>query len=169
VDKASEPAVRYDPADPQRFALSWAVDHSGGRWAAVAFLWLCLGGLVGFGLCVIGWQALRQLRDVRHAAERSDEVVLGIASYKELIVNGRHTGWVIELRWKDLQGREQRSKVQLRRKEQLLCNATRTRTVGLVSAHAPRRPIVLRSDLTPFRFSDGERETIVAQVAALTG
>lgn len=47
-----EPELHYDPADPRRFVLSWAVDVVGGRWMA-ALLFLVMGPVILLGAVLI--------------------------------------------------------------------------------------------------------------------
>ena len=51
VDQHSEAEVRYDPRDPSKFALAWAVERSGSRWLSVIFLW----GILALAGVLMGW------------------------------------------------------------------------------------------------------------------
>jgi len=48
VDQEQQPELRYDPADPSHFVLSWARDVTGGRLMAAVFF-LLMGPLFLFG------------------------------------------------------------------------------------------------------------------------
>lgn len=50
IDARSPPEVRYDPAQPERFALSWTVERLSTGWAFLCFKWLC--GLLWTTLCL---------------------------------------------------------------------------------------------------------------------
>jgi hypothetical protein len=78
VDTDADPEVRYDPADPDRFALSWAVDASGARWR-----WVVIGGALFGAIALLfawvtrGW--IQETLAIRQCARRGREVVVRIA------------------------------------------------------------------------------------------
>ena len=64
LDDELEPKVKYDPADPASFAVSWGVSQRSERlWALALFgsFW----GLVGVLLCWLGLRKLAPLRDAK--------------------------------------------------------------------------------------------------------
>jgi len=162
VDQHSEAEVRYDPRDPSKFALAWAVDRSGSRWLSVIFLW---GILALFG-ALMGWLGFLQVRnwlDARAAAADSDEVGAILISVSEVRnQKGKPTGARNYLFRVPLgSGREVQRTVQLKGAHSpLWTDGSRRQLVVLVAKTAPDRPIVVRSDLHPFAFSRDEAEAI---------
>lgn len=50
IDARTPPEVRYDPAQPEHFALSWTVERLSTGWAFLCFKWLC--GLLWTTMCL---------------------------------------------------------------------------------------------------------------------
>ena len=61
IDRTKAPIVRSDPASPEEFALSWAIDLGWARWAWTAFL-ESLGTLVAILVLLCLKSAWKQLR-----------------------------------------------------------------------------------------------------------
>ena len=61
VDPQVSPEVSYDPKDPSRFVLSWAVHTATGRWMA-SMLFVLMGPLLGFGSLMLAQGHLRKAR-----------------------------------------------------------------------------------------------------------
>ena len=91
IDQQSPLSVHYDPAAPDRFALSWALDVGVSR---MAFLLLCLGlgGLFVVLPLLMAVNQLRTVRQARRAAAESDEVLLRITQIVEQKANEVPTG-----------------------------------------------------------------------------
>src|SRR5215470_1870912 len=90
----SEPLeVRYDPANPKRFAVSWAIASSGPRYrGAIAIVVLC--GLIGLFLIRAAWQVRRSVqRDAQIAAEGL-ELEVPVVSRQFVARRGKITGEV---------------------------------------------------------------------------
>jgi hypothetical protein len=167
VDQKAPVDVRYDAKDPTRFALSWAVDLTGARWAAVAFLGLGLGAL---GLVVIwaGRIVLRRLADARQVGTSFEELELPLVQVIEMRQYGRATG---QLRYRyeapRAGGKARKQEVVFNRKkkqEPLFVDPERTRMLAVRTSQAPDRPIVLRNDFYPFDVSETDRAATLARV-----
>lgn len=91
IDQHAPLSVRYDPAAPDRFALSWALDVGVSR---MAFLLLCLGlgGLFVVLPLLLAVNQLRTVRQARRAAADSDEVLLRVTQIVEQKANDVPTG-----------------------------------------------------------------------------
>jgi hypothetical protein len=162
VDQHSEAEVRYDPRDPSKFALAWAVERSGSRWLSVIFLW---GILALFG-ALMGWLGFLQVRnwlDASAAAADSDEIAAHLISVSEVRnQKGKPTGARNYLFRVPLPGgREVQRTVQLKGAlSPLWTDGSRRQLVVLAAKKVPERPIVVRSDLHPFAFSSDEAQAI---------
>jgi hypothetical protein len=81
-DTDAEPELRYDPAHPDDFALSWGIDGSGARWRAGVIV----GGLAGiialFILYAVAIAGPRRQRLLRQCARDGEEVIVRIADIK---------------------------------------------------------------------------------------
>ncbi len=92
IDKGPSPVVRVDPDDPKRFALNWAVEASGKRWASGITLLLVGDALIGGSFLFLGVMAFVQLRRSLRAAENGVELHAQLLSATEQLANGRATG-----------------------------------------------------------------------------
>jgi hypothetical protein len=160
--------VRYDPQAPDRFALGWAHELRGSRWAFLATMVLAGVGMGGFLLYSCA-RILRRLQAARLAATASEEVELLVTNVEEASQYGRATGLVryyYTVATPD--GEKQREVVFNRKKghEPLFTDASRTRVLSLRAAAALDEPIVLRSDLFPFEVSEQERLAVAAALGA---
>ena len=72
VDQARHAEVRYDPEDPTRFVLSWALDVGGGRWMAGLFF-ILMSPLLGFGCLKIVQGHLAKIRQGRGLMSASSD------------------------------------------------------------------------------------------------
>lgn len=162
VDQRSEAEVRYDPRDPSKFALAWAVDRSGSRWLSVIFLW----GILALFAALMAWLGFLQVRnwlDARAAAADSDEIAAHLVSVSEVRnQKGKPTGARNYLLVVPLDGkRELQRTVQLKGTHTpLWTDGSRRQLVVLVAKKVPELPIVVRSDLHPFAFSSDEAQAI---------
>jgi hypothetical protein len=148
--EAARPEVRYLPNDPSKFVLEWAVDQTRGRWIMLGFL-STFGALMGIALTYTGLTYLRRYYDARRCAFNSTEIALHILAIAEVSSHGRPVGVTYKFEWFDPSGCRRVGKETFSIKEQpLFSDGTQTSIVALVSDWAPRRPVVLRSDLSPF-------------------
>jgi hypothetical protein len=188
IDEEQTPELRYDPADPSRYAVSWAVESSGGRWASVIFF--TLGGMViGFAVGYLGWAMRRNLRDARSVAERGEEVACRVLSAVPQVVNGRETDNIIyrvsvpappaapswQGAYRDpMQGAPPAAppverEIVLNRKTAtpLFLDARGAVVLALVTPDAERRFVAMRDDLHPFTFTDDESTILHQRLAAV--
>jgi hypothetical protein len=166
VDKNAPVDVHYDPKDPSRMVLSWSVDMTGGRWAAVVFM-----GAIGlFGLLFL-WAARVQVRnvsDAREAETRFEETDVPLVRLIEMKQYGRSTGvmrYQFHVAHADGTTKKREVSFNFKKNQQpIFVDASRTRMLAVKTTMAPDRPIVLRNDLYPFEVSDSERAEIDARV-----
>jgi hypothetical protein len=62
VDQKQEPTVHYDAANPEKFALSWAIDTVTGRWMAAVFF-LLMAPVFGLGAFKVAQKHLAAARE----------------------------------------------------------------------------------------------------------
>lgn len=150
IDDHDSGDVKYDPADPADFVVSWAVGHLVARWACALFLSSSFIGLFGVGLLVIGVRRIRLVTDARHVAARSDEVLLELVSVSPVVLKQRHIANVFRYRH-TVHGRVRVLAQRLTVAElPLYASDARTHLVALVSSHIPHRPWLMRQDHAPF-------------------
>ena len=168
VDQKTDADVRYDPAHPERFALRWAVELGGYRWAAFAFMMLA-GIAIGLSLLVLAFALLRRVLDARAAAENSQEVELELVKVVALAQHGRPTGTSqFHFQVTTEAGKTVKSNVAFRTNKgqlPLYTDAKKSRFLALRSSRAPDRPVVLRNDLHPFDVSPEERAEVEKRLA----
>lgn len=173
IDQKAPLEVRYDPRDPERFAVSWTVELGANRMLSVA-LFLAIFGLCASLPLLVAWGKLRTLRLLRRSATASDEVLLELRQVIEQIVNGSPTGQ-LEHRFV-LVGDEKETSLAFMRHTNappLLflgerhALALRCATPGF----APRATefVLLDETLTPFDCPDALREQLMARVRSLSG
>jgi hypothetical protein len=159
--------VRYDPQAPGRFVLSWAVAHSGGRWASVAFF-IVVGLGIGVACTLAGREALRRLAEARQAARDSDDIEIELESIVQMKQYGRSTG-VLTYKYlvSDASGKPRKRSVSFDRRKKhtpIFLDAEKTRVLAVRPRTAADRPIVLRSDFYPFDLNEGARQTALARL-----
>ena len=69
MDRRTTPVVRYDPNDPDEFALSWAVALGWARWGWTVFSWVVGVGVFMLTVLLIS-SAARRLRQARPSTGR---------------------------------------------------------------------------------------------------
>jgi hypothetical protein len=165
VDTDQPAKVRYDTADPGRFALSWGIEVMGARWAALG-LYSAFFGAAALLLFLLGLGALRPVLDARRAALRSDEVACEVLEIRP----PKREGGEILYRYRLLGARSPlEGEVSCPRAEgePLFMNG-RKHILALVAHRARRpRPIILRDDLFPFEVSAEELRALRERLASL--
>lgn len=171
IDKDASPMVRFDPNNPKRYALNWAVEATGKRWASGIILLIVGDGLIGGVFLFIGVMAFVQLARSQRAAREGVELHAQLLSATEQLHNGRATGnMTYSLR---LPSRAQDPDSPF--DEPVTTDATirkanggpltaPTGVVVIVATDAtPKRPapLVVRSDLYPLDVSADERQSIL--------
>jgi hypothetical protein len=172
VDQQSPVDARYDPKQPERVALSWAVDMVGSRWASIAFLGL---GSVALGLLFawLGRLALRRLADARQVGSSFEEIDVPLVRVIEMKQYGRSTGQMrYQFQVVRADGKTKTLETSFNRKkkqEPIFVDAERTRMLAVRTTHAPDRPIVLRNDFHPFDVSETDRAASLARLERRRG
>jgi hypothetical protein len=169
VNQRAPVEVRYDPQDPERFALSWAVHKRGSRWASFAFLG-GMGVVLGLVFLFGARTVIRRIGDAQLvAAIGSEEVELALAAVVYLKQHGRSTG---QVKYRYLvplpSGGQATHEVIFNRKKQekpLFADPGETRVLALRSPKLPQRPVVLRNDLYPFQVPAGALDLVTARLA----
>lgn len=168
VDQKTDADVRYDPANPERFALRWAIDLNGYRWAAFAFM-MAAGIGIGLAFLVLALGLFRRASDARAAAEDSQEVEIEVLKVVELSQHGRPTGTTqYHYQLTTEAGKTVKRNVAFRTSKgqsPLYTNAQKTRFLALRTSRMPDRPVILRNDLYPFDVSPEERAEVEKRLA----
>jgi hypothetical protein len=168
VDQKTDADVRYDPANPERFALRWAIDLGGYRWAAFAFM-MVAGIGIGIAFLVLALGLFRRVTDARAAAEDSQEVEIELQKVVELSQHGRPTGTSqFHYQLTTEAGKTVKRNVAFRTSKgqsPLYTDAQKTRFLALRASRAPDRPVILRNDLHPFDVSPEERAEVEKRLA----
>lgn len=165
--KTSSPlVVRYDPKAPNDFALSWAIELGGARWASFGVSVFGLTMIVGV-LGIIAWALRRQVVEAKQCAEGSDEVLLDVLSVAPQIVNGQATGATI-YRYEMRGGEPFTGELVLPAKATppLFADKAEKQMIALISPRAARRPLLIRQDLHPFDLSYEENAAIQRRIKA---
>lgn len=173
IDQKAPLEVRYDPRDPDRFAVSWTVDLGVNRMISVA-LFLAIFGLCASLPLLVAWGKLRTLRLMRRSATSSDEVLLELRQVIEQIVNGSPTGQ-LEHRFVLVGDEKETSLVFMRHTNapSLLflgerhALALRCATPG--SAPRATEFVLLDETLTPFDCPDPLRDQMMVRVRSMAG
>lgn len=169
VEQSAATSVRYARGRPEQFALSWAMDVKGGRWAAFIFMFGIGVFLLGGGVLVFGVLTHLRTRQVQAAAKSGVEIECDIVSVTPQIVNGRASGNDV-YRYKVPEhvgappGFEQTEIVTPKKGLPLLLDGGK-KLVAIVSPQAPKNPVVVRADLWPLAFDDMTRMNIQEQAA----
>jgi hypothetical protein len=168
VDDNSPVALRHLRDEPDKFAVSWAMDLTGSRWAAIAFMGVVGVGLIGGSLVFLGATVWRRLADADRVARRSEEVVAVISKVVPQMNKGRHTGNEFHFACTTGDGIAVSGKASFGVKHTPLhLDPEKLTLLALVSPEKPARPFLVRGDLHPFRFRDDERRAILEAVAAV--
>ncbi len=169
IDQKADPNVHYLKADPDQFALSWAVEAKTSRWCSIGFMMLAGVGLIGGSFSFLGWRAMRRLADAQRCAARSDEVIVEITKVRQTNVHGKVTANEIKFAGRMPDGREVTGETSFPIKfEPLWADGSRLRMVALVPPENLKRAVVLRSDFWPFLLTPEEQEKVRAGIAART-
>lgn len=150
IDDRREPVVRYLKEAPDRFALSWAIEVRNNSWLS----WTLCSTVAVMSLCGISVAVFlfKELRLAILCAQKSDEILLPITKVTKEYRRGEFN--ISVYHFEGANGRGQIFKGKARFSEQyepLFADSSKTKMVGLVSVHAPERPVVLRCDLLPFK------------------
>ncbi len=156
VDSTSTPAVRYLPAEPTRFALSWGQQVAAYRWAAVGVFGI-FGVALGAVFLALPRSALSELRLARECSIGACEVELAVVGTKRDAKTVRYTvegqsPWGAAIR--------ETFVAQPVLGGPLFADELRTSVVALVSPRHPTRALVIRDTFFPYEFSASERTQI---------
>jgi hypothetical protein len=166
IDRDREPEVRYGHDDPEKFALSWAMNAKISRWAAIAFMAVVGVGLVGGSFAYIGVMALRRLADARCCALRSNEVVVRITQIVPTKAKGRHVGNQYHFTGRMVDGREVSGKTVFPIKyEPLFADGAKQTMLVLIPQENVKRPVVVRGDFYPFDLTPDEQAKVRTSIA----
>lgn len=167
--------LRFDPAQRDRFAVSWGVDASGARWRAVIVM-TALFALLALTFAYVAWIAIGALRRDRRIAATGDEVELRVVSTKQVMKEVRpgeggaqrlvpeSTGkWQLELEL-DRDGREPR-RMTLQLEWPLYCAPDNARILALADDSRDHL-IVLAHDGAPLALSDADRLEVMRRAEA---
>jgi hypothetical protein len=189
VDDDTQPTLRYDARNPAMYAISWAVECTGSRWASVIFM-MVVGSLIGLGIGAIGFMLVKRARDSAAIARESEEVECTLVSAVEQYVNGRPNGNMVytfripalpplpssEAGYRNAALAEQtatvavdRTVVMPRKKGEPFFTqrgAAGDKILVLVSRADTKRFIVPRYDLYPLALTEEQRAAALAKAAA---
>ena len=172
VDQEAPLEARYDAADPSRVVVSWQVNASGGRWAAVAFL--VAGGMVLSGMfLVLGIRTLGRLFVARRVTAGFEELEVAVVRIVEVRSHGRATG---VHQYEFVVPDEDRVSGKRPRKRSISFNHKKRQAPIAVSQDGRRLlavrpttdravPVVLRQDGYPFALSEPARAALAAAAA----
>ena len=167
IDRDSDPVVRYLHGDPEKFALSWAMNAKISRWAAMVFMAVVGVGLVGGSVVFFGMRALRRLSDARGCALRSNEVLVRVTQVVSTMVKGRHTGNEYRFTGRMVDGREVSGKTVFPVKYgPLFADAAKQTMLVLIPQENVKRPVVLRGDFHPFELTPDEQSKVRQAIAS---
>jgi hypothetical protein len=167
VDQDREAMVHYLEADPDRFALSWAVDVKTSRWASIAFLGLVGVGLIGGSLFFFGGVAWRTLSAAQRCAHRSDEVIVRITRVVAQTNKGKHDADVYHYAGETIDGRVVTGNVLFSLKHgPLYADPAHQTMVALVAPENLKRPVIVHDDFHPFVLRDTEEAEVRSAIAA---
>jgi hypothetical protein len=95
VDQNAPAEVHYAIDHPDQFALNWAIDVTGGRWMAFAFMAIIGVFLIGGSLAFLGYKLLSTTRAASRAALQGVEAICAVTLVEQQIVQGKTTGRLI--------------------------------------------------------------------------
>ncbi|WP_394831321.1 hypothetical protein LVJ94_32905 [Pendulispora rubella] len=146
--------VHFDPAQPDQFALSSAIDVGSARWASVsvsAAVALTMVGVFGFA----GIKMVQKLGDARRTACGGEWVEVTLSAPP---VRNDHYGYTTySFRVGPYDARD-RTAVFGRKRQPVFIGDDCSRLLALRNREDPEGIIVLRSDLYPLALSANERE-----------
>ncbi|HET7537291.1 MAG TPA: hypothetical protein VFJ90_12605 [Candidatus Didemnitutus sp.] len=158
INRDSEPEVRYLEENPEKFALSWAVDVTTGRWLNIVFFAIVGVGLVGGSFSYLGYTALRRLAHARSCARRAEELLVRVTKIEPQMVKGKHTGNEYHYAGQTFDGRPVTGKIVFTVKDEpLFVDAEKQHLLALVSSDDLKRSTVLRRDFYPFDLNEAEQ------------
>jgi hypothetical protein len=168
IDEGVEPRVRFDPAEPRRFALNLAMLASTARWGALGFMLIAGVLLVGGSIGFLGWAMYAGASRAEHVAARGWPVVGTITKIEEQRSHGVKTGMILyTFRLPEGLGGKTRS-VGIRRKAGTpLWIEDGVRLVVCVDPDDPKAFVALRHDLFPMVFPPGTDQVVRQRVAGL--
>lgn len=160
LDRWQSAEVRYNPENPEEFALLWALELRGGRWAAIALYsgFALLAALLSWG---IAWSQWRPVRDALSCLRAPEHRLLTVREIKE---PKKPTGDVV-YRYVAPSApgkppREAEVFCPQSEGEPLFSDESRSHLVALVSTRRPTRHLVLRNDLYPLALAPEEASAI---------
>jgi hypothetical protein len=164
ADTSRDPEVRYDPANPERIAVSWIADLVYGRWL-FSLLLLAMGVVVPAGGYQFLRAALRAVRSARACSERSDEISVKVLSLEKL-----KTQYGTELKKWRLTFELPPSPIRRGGKREVVLDGEpitvrvgeETRAIGLLSNRVPEHPTFPLRDLHPFEASPEQLKALEA-------
>jgi hypothetical protein len=172
IETNADTTVRVLPGNPEEFALNAAVEASGKRWAAAAFL-----GAVGIfllgGCCILlAYRVAKQWQRASRALSTGVPVVCALVSREHVMYRGRPTGTEIfkfKVPANAANGVETEGTYQFKTKGPgPLTLRNGTSVLAIVPPDAPKQAILLLRDYYPLALADAERmqaETAVAGMA----
>lgn len=147
--------IKYDPEDPRRFVVSWAIENVRSRW----YSWLVVlaGGLLIAGLLVTIGRKLQKRKDIlRLCAAESDEVLLDVLDYQRGTIQSPSS-----ITYSIPTGNGSREVFFDRNKESpIYGDPKRGSILALVCKDEPANPHVLMADLRVFDLSKEARHEI---------
>lgn len=158
--------IRYDPAQPERFAVSWAISSSGARYrGAIVFMLVCVA--MGLVLIWTGWKIRRDLQRDKQLAREGGELEVRVVGRRLVLQRGRFTGeahYALEVPPADGIAKPH----PLTHKGPLLLergpDGNRVLALALPGDH--RRVLLVRADLAPLVATHAEREAAQARAGS---
>jgi hypothetical protein len=162
ADTDADPVVWYDPADPQRVAVSWTAQL---KWGPLAFslAMLTIGAFVWLGGLTTAFGARRNVRSARACAGAGRELEVRVVKLMPLGNKGKML-LTYELPASP-HARGGKREAVLDWKPILIGPPAALRAVALVSPDAPKHPIFPREDLHPFEATPEQLAAIAAAVS----
>jgi hypothetical protein len=166
LDTGEETEVRYDPAHPERFAVSWAIAARGPRYRGAIAL-VSMSGVLGVFLIWGAWNVRRKLQRERQIAAEGLELEVRVISRQFVARRGKITGevhYVLEIPPADgvAAPRTQNHKGSLL----LECGSEGRHVLALVLPGDHKHVLLVREDLAPLVVTDAERDVAVARAAS---
>ena len=166
LDTSGELEIRFDPAHPERFAVSWAIASQGPRHrGAIAIVALC--GLLGLFLVWGGWNVRRKLqRETRIAAEGL-ELEVPVVKRQFVVRRSKITGEVhYELAIPSVDGVAE-PRTRMHKGSPLLeCGRDGSRVLALILPGDHKHVVLVHDDLSPLLVTEAERDAARARAAA---
>jgi hypothetical protein len=151
LDESVIPEVRYDATHPSQCALNTALAVRWGRIASIVFLFLFGAGGMGIGFVALGLYFGSLLRTYAHCGTRSDVIAVAITRIIRVERHGEHRQTRYKYKYVSPSGQRISGEVTFPvHCEPIYADESRQHMIALLSAFAPRRPVVLRNDFHPF-------------------